>query len=323
MNQYSQRYFMLKKENLDLILAKKLTQIKAAENLHVSRQTISKWFSRYNRFGEEGLLPEKRSKRKAPPHNKTPKDIEELIIKHAEKYWNDGVESLSDRLFAEQKIEIDSSTIYRILKRKGVRYSEYWIGTKKRTKKKLYFHQEAGQEIQMDTKYPFGYKVGRVVYTAIDDASRFVFARAYDTANAENSCDFIQNLIKNVPFLIKKIRTDCGTEFVNRKVVETLDTFDITHRKNTPYCPEENGKIERFHGTLNQQSIQYYWYPSDSLDDLQYKLELFLQYYNYKKRHRGLGMNGLTPFQKLNLLAFKSHFFSSQNVNLTLQCNKI
>ena len=97
----------------------------------------------------------------------------------------------------------------------------------------------------------------------------------------------------------------------------------MQHRKNTPYCSEENGKIERFHRTLNQKSIQFYWYPSDSIEDLEYKLQLFLQYYNYQKKHRGLGMNRLTPFQKLNLLAFKSHLFSSQNVNLTLQYNKI
>ena len=33
-------------------------------------------------------------------------------------------------------------------------------------------------------------------------------------------------------------------------------------------------------------------------------------------------MYGLTPFQKLNLLAFHSYLFSSQDVNLALQCHK-
>jgi transposase InsO family protein len=313
---------MLKKEVLELTVRKEIIQKEAGERLLVSRQTISKWLCRYRRFGEESLFPLKRGKRRTPPKNKTTEAIEDMVIEYGAKYWQDGVESLSDRIYAEQNIRIHSTTIYRILKRRGVRYFSYWTGTKKRRKKKLYSHTEAGQEIQMDTKYPFGYKIGVVVYTAIDDASRWAFAWVYETANGENTMDFIKRLIQSVPFPMKKIRTDCGTEFVNSKVRNLLESLSIEHRKNTPYCPEENGKIERFHGTLNQKSIQYYWYPSDSLDDLQYKLQLFLHYYNYQKKHRGLGMHTLTPFQKLSLLAFFPHLFSSQNVNLTLQCNK-
>jgi transposase InsO family protein len=319
LNFYSHKYMTLKKQMLEECLAKNITQQVAGNRLCVSRQTISKWVSRYKRFGEEGLSPQKRSKRRPPTKNKTSQKIEDIIIEYAERCWNDGVQSLSDRLSAEKEIHINPSTIYRILKRKKIRYFSYWTGTRKRTKKKLYYHKEAGKEMQMDTKYPFGYKAGKVVYTAIDDASRWVFAHVYKTANAENSKDFIKKLISIAPFNIQKIRTDCGTEFVNKKVTDALDSYDIDHRRNTPYCPEENGKIERFHGTLNQKAIQYYWHPSDSLEELEYKLKLFLQYYNYKKRHKGLGMNGLTPMQKLNFLAFSG----LKNVKLTLQCDKI
>lgn len=316
------KYIMMKEKILKECIRKEITQGRGGEILGVSRQTISKWLSRYKRFGEASLLPPKRAIRRSCPKNKTSEAISNIVVGYAEKYWNDGVQSLSDRLLAEENIEIHPSTIYRILKRGKIRYdASSWIGPKKRTKKQLYAHQEAGQEIQMDTKYPFGYKVGKVVYTAIDDASRFAFARVYSTANAENTKDFVAHLISAVPFPIKKIRTDCGTEFVNKIHTAYLQDLGIEHRKNTPYCPEENGKIERFHGTLNQKAIQYYWYPSDSIETLQYKLSLFLHYYNYQKKHRGLHMHGLTPHQKLQILAFFPFTFSSQNVNLTLQYN--
>jgi len=314
MNEYSQKYFMLKKENIKAIIERKKTFIRVAEEMNVSRQTVHKWVSRYKRFGEESLLPKKRVKRRTPPKNKTSEKIENIVLCFAEEYWNDGVESLQDRIFAERSIEIHSSTLYRILKRRGVRYTNYWTGTKKRRKKQLYAHKEAGLELQMDTKYPFGYKVGKVIYTVIDDASRWTYAAVYSTANAENTLDFIEKLIKFTPFDIQKIRTDRGTEFVNRKVSLSLKQKGIVHRKNTPYCPEENGKIERFHRTLNEKSIQYYWFPSDSIQTLEYKLRLFLQWYNFSKRHRGLFMNNKTPFQKLLEL-------SSLSVNLSLQCN--
>jgi transposase InsO family protein len=313
---------MLRKELLDKAMKKEVTQQEVGKRLGVSRQTISKWIYRYRRYGEEGLFPAKRKKRKIPPVNKTPKEKEDIILGYAEKYWNEGVESLSDRIMADTGISIHSTTIYRILRRKKVRYTNEWNGTRKRTRKKLYFHREAGQEIQIDTTYPFGYKQGKVVYTAIDDASRFVFARMYSTANGKNSQDFVEHILKRSPFPIHKIRSDNGKEFIKSEFRRFLKKNNIIHRTNTPYCPEENGKIERFHGTLKQQSVQYYWYPSDTLETLEYKLQSFLHYYNFQKRHRGLGMNGLTPYQKLSLLAFSPKLFSEQNVNLTLQCNK-
>jgi len=169
------------------------------------------------------------------------------------------------------------------------------------------------QELQMDTKYPFGYKQGKVIYTIIDDASRWVFVWSYNTANAVNTVDFLKKVLKKAPFHIQKIRTDQGTEFLNTKTIDFLKENHITHRKNTPYCPEENGKIERFHKTLNDKALRYGFKPSDSLDSMQYRLNLFLHYYNFQKKHRGLGMNGLTPVAKLEECA---------SVNLTLQCYK-
>ena len=314
MNEYSKAYFMLKKQNLESIIKKEKTVTAVAEEMRVSRQAVHKWLSRYKRFGEEGILPQKR-KKKGSPANKTSSILEGLVIGLAEQNWYHGVETLSDMLFDEQEISIHPATIYRILKRTGTRYDHFWEGTKRRRKKQLYAHKEAGKELQMDTKYPFGYKVGRVVYTIIDDASRWSYARVYETANAENTLDFLKRVRSRAPFMIQKIRTDCGTEFVNRKVTEYLLELGIEYRKNTPYCPEENGKIERFHRTLNEKAISLFWSPQDSLETLQYKLSQFLFWYNHKKHHRGLDMNGLTPFQKLL-------FLSSQSVNLTLQCNK-
>ncbi len=306
---------MLKKQKLESIINKDKKVNEVAKEMAVSRQTISKWLHRYRRFGEESLYETQR-KKYPPAHNKTSKQEEDRVISLAEKYWYDGVETLSDRLFEEFEIEMNASTIYRILKRRDVRYNHHWVKTKKRQKKKLYCHKQLGKELQVDTKYPFGYKVGIVIYTAIDDCSRWSYAKLYHTANATNTVDFLKHLKERCPLEIKKIRTDNGTEFVNHKTRNYLESLNIEWRRNTPYCPEENGKIERFHQTLNQKSISISWENTDSFSDLEYKLAQFLHYYNHRKRHRGLGMNGMTPFQKIIFVSL------SQNVNLTLQCNK-
>lgn len=208
------------------------------------------------------------------------------------------MEALSDHIQRLYNLTINPTTVYRILKREGVRYGEHHPRTTKRWKIKLYAHQVPGSELQMDTKYPFGYKQGRVIYTIIDDASRWVYAWTYTTANQQNTIDFINRVHTQAPFLIQKIRTDQGKEFIATSVRHHLTSLSIAHRMNTPYCPEENGKIERFHRTLTEKCVVG-MYPSDSLDALQYKLTLFLQYYNWQKRHRGLGMEGMTPMKKI------------------------
>lgn len=303
----------LKENKLQQILRKEKTVVDVASELQVSRQSVHKWLARFKRYGSEGLIAQKRAGCKIA-HNKTSLEIEELIVALAYKYWNDGVETLHDYLLSENNLDIHSTTIYRVLKRRNVRYTTIYPHTRKKWKKKLYAHQVPGQELQMDTKYPYGYKQGKVIYTIIDDATRWVFAWTYEKANAENTVDFLTKVFTRAPFPIQKIRTDQGREFIATIVREHLHNHHIIHRRNTPYCPEENGKIERFHRTLNEKGIRFGFNPNDSLETTQYHLSLFLQYYNWRKRHRGLGMEGATPIQRLVELG---------SVNLTLQCYKV
>jgi len=313
MNSFDSQYMSLKETKLREIIQKAKTVTVVASELNVSRQSVHKWLSRYKRFGIDGLCAVKK-KNHTVAHNRTSPEIEQLVVNIASKYWNDGVVTLTDRLRYESNIVMNPVTVYRILKRKNSRYISNYPHTKRKWKKQLFSHQIPGTELQLDTKYPFGYKQGRVIYTIIDDTSRWVFAWSYETANAVNTVDFLQKVFERAPFVIQKIRTDQGREFVARIVESFLRERGIIHRRNTPYCPEENGKIERFHRTLNEKGLRFGFIPDEPLETMQYRLKLFLQYYNNERRHRGLGMDGMTPMEKL---------WKCASVNLTLQCYTI
>jgi len=309
MNTFDSKYMILKEQKLKEIINKEKKVTEVAKELNVSRKTIHQWLSRYKRFGIDGLM-KKQTKRTTIAHNRSSFELEQLVIQLAQTYWNDGVQTLADHLQYENNITLNASTIYRILKRNNIRYTTKYPHTRKKWKKKLYAHKVPGRELQMDTKYPFGYKQGQVIYTIIDDASRWVFAFRYNTANQTNTLDFLEKVRSKAPFPIQKIRTDQGSEFRALKVRKYLGIHDIEHRLNTPYCPEENGKIERFHRTLNEKCLRFGFNPNLSHDEFQYKLDLFLHYYNFRRRHRGLGMEELTPFEKLK----------EKSVTLQLQC---
>ena len=175
MNSYDSQYMALKEQKLKEIINKEKKVTEVAKELCVSRQSIHKWLNRYKRFGIQGLI-EKKKKGCCVAHNRTSHEIEQLVINIAHQYFTDGVETLHDRLEYEYNLTLHPTTIYRILKRNNARYTDKYTRTQKRWKKQLFAHQTSGKELQMDTKYPYGYKTGKVIYTIIDDASRWVFA---------------------------------------------------------------------------------------------------------------------------------------------------
>jgi hypothetical protein len=85
------------------------------------------------------------------------------------------------RLDEECGIKIDQSTIYRILKRKNIRYYDDYSREKRKRKKdiKLYVLDNPGREVQLDTSFPYGRRRKLVIYSAIDDCTRKVYSKAY------------------------------------------------------------------------------------------------------------------------------------------------
>lgn len=169
MNKHDANYLKLKENKLLSIINKEKKVIVVAEEMNVTRNTVHKWLARYKRYGIDGLI-ERRKGKSGIPYNKTPEDIEDIVVELAKKHWQDGVDTLHDWLLFEHQIDLHPCTIFRILKRKKIRYTDDYTTTQRSWKKKLYTHELEGQELQMDTTYPYGYGQSKVVYTAIDDA---------------------------------------------------------------------------------------------------------------------------------------------------------
>jgi len=296
------------------ILKKKRKVKEVAEILEVDRKSVSRWKWQYIQGGEEALLPRKPGPKNGTAWNKTHDEIEELICNIAERNPFKGPDWISDQL----SMDINPSTIYRILKRRKIRY--YYNYKHKRRKKKSYCLSWPGQEIQLDTCYPFGYQRKAIVYDAIDDCSRWVFARVLDGKTQEKTIMFLKELIEKAPFKIQAIRTDQGTEF-GGEVKEFLGKQGIELIKNPPYTPQHNGKIERYHRTFKENEACS-WSFRAPINELNCNLQLWLDYYNNHKKHTGLGMNKMTPVQKIAYTIINDSFLENKNGTLILQQNK-
>ena len=86
----------------------------------------------------------------------------------------------------------------------------------------------------------------------LDDYTRFgwvLFIKSKDQV-----FDAFLSWYKNIKNIfnksIKYLRTDNGTEFTNRKIINFCIENGISHDFSVPYEPQQNGRIERLHGSL-------------------------------------------------------------------------
>ena len=100
------------------IIAKKRKIKDAAEILEVNRKSVSRWKWAFIYGGESALLPKKPGPKNGTAWNRTSEVIEDAICNIAEKNPFKGPDWIADQL----DIQINQSTVYRILKRKGARY---------------------------------------------------------------------------------------------------------------------------------------------------------------------------------------------------------
>lgn len=312
----SDQLLLMKERMLTKVINKEMQLQELADHFSVTRQSASKWLAKFKYGGIAELAPKKSGPKSGITWNRTNEDIEGMVVSIAKQNIFKGPVWIADELDT-QGVTMDQSTVYRILKRKQVRY--YSNYKHKRRKKKAYCLDTPGREVQLDCCFPWGYQKSAVIFDAIDDCSRWVFGMVFKDHTAESTIAFLEELINNAPFTISAIRTDQGKEFLNKKVQSFLIQNGIEHKINPPYTPQHNGKIERFHQTLKNDAVFYNWSFHDDLETLNLKLRLFLQFYNYQRKHTGLGMLKLTPAQKIAYSIIYNSF--NLDVNLILQQN--
>jgi transposase InsO family protein len=136
------------------------------------------------------------------------------------------------------------------------------------------------------------------IVTGVDDHSRFcVMAAVVERATARAVClAFAQALVKHgVP---EEVVTDNGKQFTDRfsrygpQCGEVL--FDkicrrngITHRLTQPSSPNQNGKVERFHGTFRPDFLAE-CEPFTSVQQAQVAVDAWVAEYNTDRPHQGL-----------------------------------
>jgi putative transposase len=105
----------------------------------------------------------------------------------------------------------------------------------------------------------------------------------------------LQRAREKFPQARPRIISDHGPQFIARDFKEFIRICGMTHVRTSPYYPQSNGKIERWHQTLKATAIR----PQTPLTiaDARRTVTRFVAEYNHRRLHSAIGY--ITPEAKL------------------------
>ena len=296
---------------VERIFTGKISVTDAARSVKKSRVAIYDWMTRYKAAGVDGLLPKKTGPKGGTAWNRSSAETEAAVLHMLDGHHDWNIYDIAARLPEEHRVH--PTTVWRIWKR--YRQSAATVRLP-RPAPQRYVKEEVGEEIQLDTSFPWGRAAERVCFDCLDDRSRFASAKLFERCDQDSAIAFLHYVIVRAPFVIRCIRTDCGREWSTRfSIACTL--VGIRHIRNEPYHPEHNGKIEKFHDGLKYRCFYVYLHPSDCIEQQNSDLQQWLVWYNYHKIHLGMGMQKKTPAQ----VVYEALLSEAPCVRLMLQPN--
>lgn len=259
-----------------------------ARHFGYSHNAVLKWLERQPEYGAYGrLVIATRSSR--PQHH--PKELSQDIIGRildirAEK--DQCAEIIHWRL-SQEGIFISISSVKRTLKRLGIsRYSKWkkWHQYPPRP-----IPEKPGILVEIDAVHE-GPPQNRVsAYALIDVNSRWAYAEPSLRINTWSTINFVARAKKIAPFTFQTIQTDHGSEF-SKQLTKVVEHGGISHRHTRVRTPTDNGHVERFIRTLQDECLHRI--PRE-FKIWQKEIPEFLEYYNTKRPHMGLKMK--TPLE--------------------------
>ena len=261
----------------------------------ISRPTGYLWLSRFRQGGLSAIQERSRRPRSSP--SRTPLEIEQRVLAARAKRPDWGARKLSAVLERDEQLRIKACTVHRILERHGA------IAEQDRYQKAVrrYERSAPNQMWQIDHKSPTGWGTPAGPMTVIDDHSRYVITlKANGTTGAKAAQKGLIEAFERcgVP---EEMLMDHGTPWWNMKsragwtwLTVWMVNQGIGLRFSGYRHPQTQGKVERFHGTLDRAMRRRGPVPVP-VQEQQRWLDEFREEYNQQRPHEALGMK--TPSQ--------------------------
>jgi putative transposase len=268
----------------------------------IVQSTYYSWVKRYGRVNE---------------HNSwVPRDFwideseKESITEFYSFHRDDGYRRVTYMLLDANIVAVSPSSVYRVLKEKGL--LQMWNG--KPTTKGTGFQgpAKAHEHWHIDMSYINIRSTFYYLISILDGYSRFIVHWELRESMTEGDVEIVlQRAGEKYPEEKPRIISDNGPQFIARDFKEFIRLSGMSHVRTSPYYPQSNGKIERWHQSLKRECIR----PKTPLDleDARRLVGEFVEHYNTARLHSAIGY--ITPKDKLE--GREKEIFSERDRKLT------
>jgi transposase InsO family protein len=221
----------------------------------------------------------------------------QAILDFHDRHPLDGYRTLAFMMLDDDVVAVSPSSVYRVLKAAGRldrrRFSPSKKGTGFVQPKRAHAHWH------IDVSH---INVGGTFFyltSVLDGYSRYIVHWELRDRMTEQDVEvIIQRALEKHPDQKPRIISDNGPQFIARDFKQFIRLVGITHVRTSPYYPQSNGKLERWHGSLKQECIRTS--SLSSLEEARRRIAVYVDHYNHVRLHSALGY--IAPADKLNSL---------------------
>jgi transposase InsO family protein len=267
-----------------------LTEIPASrfiEWIGVQRGKFYDWRRRYGKTNEHNALVPR-------DHWLEPWEREAILAFQA-KHPLDGYRRLAFMMLDADVVAVSPTTVWRVLHQAGV--IDRW--NKRSSKKGTGFVQplKPHDHWHIDVSYLNIAGTFYYLFTILDGCSRAVIHWDLRESMTEQQVECILQRARELyPDASPRIISDNGPQFIARDFKEFIRVTGMDHVRTSPYYPQSNGKIERYHKTIKEDAIRVT--PPATLDEARRLVTRFVEHYNTKRLHSAIGY--VTPHDVLH-----------------------
>lgn len=218
----------------------------------------------------------------------------EAIIAFARQHPFDGYRRLCYLMIDAAVVACAPSTVYRVLKSAELLNS--W--ERKASSKGQGFEQptHAHEHWHIDISYLNIAGTFYYLCSILDGYSRFIVHWALEESMTTAQVEIVlQAARERMSGATPRVISDNGPQFIARDFKEFIRLCGMTHVRTSPYYPQSNGKLERYHKSIKSEAIR----PNSpvSLADARNIVSRYVEDYNTLRLHSAIGY--VTPQAKL------------------------
>jgi transposase InsO family protein len=214
----------------------------------------------------------------------------QAILDFHERFPLEGYRRLTFMMLDDDIVAVSPSSVYRVLKAAG-RLDRKFI---KPSKKGTGYIQpgKIHQEWHTDISY---LNLGGSFYfliSVLDGFSRYIVHWEIRESMREQDVELVlARAMEKHPGVQPRIISDNGPQFIAKDFKEFIRTYNLTHVRTSPYYPQSNGKLERWHGSIKQECIRLTC-PATK-EEAEKRVTSYVHHYNHVRLHSALGY--ITP----------------------------